>query len=99
MGLGWNEHDSSSSGEKFRTIRLFILIQGQADLNELADEIAAIPGIEAVHRVTGAYDVIAEAVAAEGTSLWSDMIENIRAIAGVIRALPCSVGASARPRS
>ena len=65
-----------------------VLIGIQAELgqlNEVARRLAALPEVRSVHIVTGAYDLVIEAVLPSGEHLLAFLIDEVSSIAGVKR--------------
>jgi DNA-binding Lrp family transcriptional regulator len=74
--------------------KAYILIHTAAGAGgEVRDRIRTIPGVLAAHVLTGAYDVIVEAWGKSQHDIRVEVIEPIEALDGVLRAIPCPVGA------
>jgi DNA-binding Lrp family transcriptional regulator len=73
-------------------IAAYILIQTQVGvLGRVAAEVAGIKGVVSAEGVTGPYDVIARAEAADLDELGTLVIRLIQAVPGVTRTLTCPV--------
>jgi DNA-binding Lrp family transcriptional regulator len=71
-------------------VRSYVLIEtmvGRAD--DVARETSRIEGVEHVDVVTGCYDVVVEAEMPTRAEL-EDLVDRVRLIESVTRALPCS---------
>ncbi len=69
-----------------KPLRAFLFVQWHADAGdqrEVASAIAALPGVEKVHVVTGEHDFLVEVVAKDMDAIGRLIIENIRGIPGV----------------
>ncbi len=68
------------------TASVFIGIQAElGQLNEVAQRLAAIPEVRCVNIVTGAYDMMIEAVLPSGEHLLSFLIDKVSTIPGIKR--------------
>ena len=73
-------------------VHAYVLIQtevGKAAL--VAESVRGIPGVEAADDVTGPYDVIVKASAADVDQLGKLVVAKIQAIEGITRTLTCPV--------
>ncbi len=73
-------------------VEAYILIQtevGKAAL--VADDIAAIDGVTSAEAVTGPYDAIVHAQAADVDALGKLVIAKIQAVTGITRTLTCPI--------
>lgn len=79
----------------------YILVKlGETTGGRAAEAAAAaleLPGVERVELVTGPFDLILHVGVARQRS-GSDLLAQVRAVPGVLRALPCWVSAEAGPR-
>ncbi len=70
-----------------KPLRAFLFVQWRAteagDQREVAGAIAALPGVEKVHVITGEHDFLVEVVAKDMDAIGRLIIENIRGIPGV----------------
>ncbi len=72
-------------------VRAYVMIEtmvGRA--RHVARDAAAIDGVTDVHRVTGPYDLIVRAVAADAADLERRVVDGIRSLPGVTRILACA---------
>jgi Lrp/AsnC family transcriptional regulator, regulator for asnA, asnC and gidA len=74
------------------TTRIYIGIEAdQAQLQAVAEQLAAIPDIRSVSIATGTYDVIVEAVLPSSSHLLSFLLDKVAGIPGVKRTETCHV--------
>jgi DNA-binding Lrp family transcriptional regulator len=70
----------------------YILIQAEiGKANEVADHVAAVPGVIATVGVTGPYDVIARAEADDAADLGDRVVAGIQRIEGITHTLTCPI--------
>ena len=69
-------------------MRAYVLIQTEPDRGSLADVLRAVPGVVSADDVTGAYDAIAVVRSGSMRHLTEVVLEEIRGLPGVMRALP-----------
>ncbi len=75
-----------------KRVEAFILVETKAGKAlEVAARLKKAPGVEAVYPVTGPYDIIVHAAAADITSLAATAVDSIGATPGVGRTLTCIV--------
>jgi len=73
-------------------VEAYVLIQAQVGrAAEVADAVAKIPGVRFADVVTGPYDVIVRAEAAEIDGLGKLIVAKVQAVVGVTRTLTCPV--------
>jgi DNA-binding Lrp family transcriptional regulator len=73
-------------------VQAYILIQTEVgSAEQVADEIAGIPGVVQSHDVTGPYDVIVRADAADMDELDKLVALGVRPIRGITRTVTCPV--------
>ena len=73
-------------------VQAYVLIQtevGKAAI--VAEEVRSIDGVESADDVTGPYDVIVRAAAADVDELGKLVVASIQAIGGITRTLTCPV--------
>jgi hypothetical protein len=79
-------------------LRAYVLIQTNGRAEPLSDALRAIPGVISAQDLRGAFDAIALAGSASTRSLLEGVVAEIRALPGVVRALPAPlVGSFAEP--
>ena len=73
-------------------VEAYVLIQAEVGRSsEVAGEVGKIPGVSNADVVTGPYDVIARAEAADMDALGRLIIAKVQAVEGVSRTLTCPV--------
>ena len=73
-------------------VQAFVLIQTEVGkAAHVAEEVRAIAGVESADDVTGPYDVIVKAVAADVDALGKLVVARIQSIEGITRTLTCPV--------
>ena len=70
----------------------YILIQAEVGkAAQVADQVAAVPGVIATVGVTGPYDVIARAEAEDADALGNLVVAGIQRIEGITHTLTCPI--------
>ena len=69
----------------------YILIQTAVNAAQVAGEIAAIEGVESADDVSGPYDVIVRANAANMDALGQLVVARIQTVEGITRTLTCPI--------
>ena len=73
-------------------VEAYVLIQAEVGRSaEVADAVGKIPGVRFADVVTGPYDVIVRAEAAEIDGLGKLIVAKMQAVVGVTRTLTCPV--------
>jgi DNA-binding Lrp family transcriptional regulator len=73
-------------------VQAFVLIQAEVGRSaEVADAVGKIPGVRFADVVTGPYDVIVRAEAADIDGLGKLIVAKVQAVPGVTRTLTCPV--------
>ena len=73
-------------------VEAYVLIQAEVGRSaEVADAVGKIPGVRFADVVTGPYDVIVQAEAAEIDGLGKLIVAKMQAVVGVTRTLTCPV--------
>jgi DNA-binding Lrp family transcriptional regulator len=73
-------------------VEAYVLIQaGVGKSAEVADAVRKIPGVRFADVVTGPYDVVVRAEAAEVDGLGKLIVAKVQAVVGVTRTLTCPV--------
>jgi DNA-binding Lrp family transcriptional regulator len=73
-------------------VQAFVLIQTEVGkAAHVAEEVRTIQGVESADDVTGPYDVIVKAVAADVDALGKLVVARIQSIEGITRTLTCPV--------
>ena len=73
-------------------VEAYVLIQAEVGRSaEVADAVRKIPGVRFADVVTGPYDVVLRADAADIDGLGELIVANVQAVAGVTRTLTCPV--------
>jgi DNA-binding Lrp family transcriptional regulator len=73
-------------------VEAYVLIQAEVGRSaEVADAVGKIPGIRFADLVTGPYDIVARAEAAEIDGLGKLIVAKVQAVAGITRTLTCPV--------
>lgn len=85
------EVDESKIGESHSAFVLISFMPGTSSQREVANSIAAIPGIEELYLISGSWDMIARIHAATLEEIGGIVIDKLRAIKGVSRTETCSI--------
>ena len=73
-------------------VEAYVLIQAEVGRSaEVADAVRKIPGVRFADVVTGPYDVVVRAEAAEIDGLGKLVVAKVQAVVGVTRTLTCPV--------
>jgi DNA-binding Lrp family transcriptional regulator len=73
-------------------VEAYVLIQAEVGRSaEVADAVRKIPGVHFADVVTGPYDVVVRAEAAEIDGLGKLIVAKVQAVVGVTRTLTCPV--------
>ena len=72
-------------------VTAYVLIQTAVNAAAVAGEIRAIDGVESADDVSGPYDVIVRASAADMDSLGQLVVARIQTVEGVTRTLTCPI--------
>lgn len=73
-------------------VEAYVLIQAQVGkAADVADAVGKIPGVRFADVVTGPYDVVVRAEAAEIDGLGKLIVAKVQAVVGVTRTLTCPV--------
>jgi DNA-binding Lrp family transcriptional regulator len=72
-------------------VKAYILIQTAVNAIQVAGAIRQIDGVESADDVSGPYDVIARASAADMDGLGQLVVAKIQAVEGIIRTLTCPI--------
>jgi DNA-binding Lrp family transcriptional regulator len=73
-------------------VEAYVLIQAEVGRSaEVADAVRKIPGVRFADVVTGPYDVVLRADAADIDGLGELIVANVQAVVGVTRTLTCPV--------
>jgi DNA-binding Lrp family transcriptional regulator len=72
-------------------VRAYILIQTAVNAIQVAGAIRQIDGVESADDVSGPYDVIARACAADMDALGQLVVARIQGVEGIIRTLTCPI--------
>ncbi len=73
-------------------VEAYVLIQTQVGRSaEVEDAVGKIPGVRFANVVTGPYDVVVRAEAADINSLGKLVVAKLQAVVGVTRTLTCPV--------
>ena len=73
-------------------VEAYVLIQAEVGrAADVADAVGKIPGVRFADVVTGPYDVIVRAEAAEIDGLGKLIVANVQAVVGITRTLTCPV--------
>jgi DNA-binding Lrp family transcriptional regulator len=81
-----------SSREGLTMVEAYVLIQAEVGRSaEVAGAVGKIPGVSLAEVVTGPYDVIARAEAANIDALGNLIVAKVQAVEGVSRTLTCPV--------
>jgi DNA-binding Lrp family transcriptional regulator len=71
----------------------FVLVQAEPRTLPIAARLGAVHGVREVHDVSGPYDALAVADS-DGRAQLEELLEKIRAIPGVLRALAAPISAT-----
>jgi DNA-binding Lrp family transcriptional regulator len=78
--------------EVLMTVHAYILVQTEVGkAAQVAQEIAAIPGVTVSEDVTGPYDVIVRAEGPSMDQLGTLVVQSVQKVAGITRTLTCPV--------
>ena len=78
--------------ERKAVVEAYVLIQAEVGrAAEVADAVGKIPGIRFADVVTGPYDVVVRAEAAEIDGFGKLIVAKVQAVVGVTRTLTCPV--------
>jgi DNA-binding Lrp family transcriptional regulator len=81
-----------SPARRIRMVEAYVLIQTEVGRSaEVAGAVGKIPGVSLADVVTGPYDVIARADAANIDALGKLIVARVQAVEGVSRTLTCPV--------
>jgi DNA-binding Lrp family transcriptional regulator len=81
-----------SPARRIRMVEAYVLIQAEVGRSaEVAGAVGKIPGVSLADVVTGPYDVIARADAANIDALGKLIVAKVQAVEGVSRTLTCPV--------
>jgi DNA-binding Lrp family transcriptional regulator len=72
-------------------VTAYILIQTSASALKVAREIKGLSGVESADDVSGPYDVIVRATAADMDALGQMVVDRIQAVDGITRTLTCPI--------
>lgn len=72
-------------------VRAYVLIQTQVNAPGVAATLRSMPGVESADDVSGPYDVIALAAAADLHALGELVVQRVQGIEGVTRTLTCPI--------
>jgi DNA-binding Lrp family transcriptional regulator len=72
-------------------VRAYILIQTAVNAASVARDIRGIQGVESAEDVSGPYDVIVRAAAADMDSLGQLVVARIQSVEGITRTLTCPI--------
>jgi DNA-binding Lrp family transcriptional regulator len=72
-------------------VSAYILIQANVNAANVASDIRTLEGVESADDVSGPYDVIARASAADMDGLGQLVVSRIQTVEGVTRTLTCPV--------
>jgi DNA-binding Lrp family transcriptional regulator len=72
-------------------VQAYILIQTAVNAIQVAGEIRQIDGVESADDVSGPYDVIARAAAADMDALGQLVVTRIQSVEGITRTLTCPI--------
>jgi DNA-binding Lrp family transcriptional regulator len=80
-------------------VKAYVLIQVNGNREPLADKLEAIPDVLSAQEVSGAYDAIAVARSSSEQDLMDRVLQEIRNVPGVTRALPAPLRNGSSPSS
>lgn len=72
-------------------VRAYILIQTTVGAGHVATDIRLLDGVESADDVSGPYDVIVRAAAADMDSLGKMVVAKIQGVEGITRTLTCPI--------
>ena len=72
-------------------VSAYILIQTTVNAATVASEIRKLDGVDSADDVSGPYDVIVRATAADMDALGQMVVERVQAVEGITRTLTCPV--------
>ena len=72
-------------------VSAYILVQAEVNAAQVAQDIKKIEGVESADDVSGPYDVIVRATAADMDSLGKLVVARVQAVEGISRTLTCPV--------
>ena len=72
-------------------VRAYILIQTAVNAGHVARDIRSISGVQSADDVSGPYDVIVRASAADMDSLGKLVVASIQSVEGITRTLTCPI--------
>ena len=72
-------------------VSAYVLIQTAVNAAHVAGEIAGIEGVESAEDVSGPYDVIVRASAADMDTLGQLVVSKIQTVEGITRTLTCPI--------
>ncbi len=72
-------------------VNAYVLIQTEVNAERVARDIREIEGIESADDVSGPYDVIVRASAADMDSLGALVVARIQSVEGITRTLTCPI--------
>ncbi len=85
------EVDESKIGESHSAFVLISFMPGTSSQRDVANSIAAIPGIEELYLISGSWDMIARIHATTLEDIGSIVIDKLRSIKGVSGTETCSI--------
>ena len=72
-------------------VSAYILVQTEVNAAQVAQDIKTIEGVESADDVSGPYDVIVRATAADMDSLEKMVVARVQTVEGISRTLTCPV--------
>ena len=72
-------------------VSAYILVQTEVNAAQVAQDIKTIEGVESADDVSGPYDVIVRATAADMDSLGKMVVARVQTVEGISRTLTCPV--------
>jgi DNA-binding Lrp family transcriptional regulator len=72
-------------------VRAYILVQTAVNASHVARDIRSVEGVESADDVSGPYDVIVRAAAADMDSLGQLVVARIQSVEGITRTLTCPI--------
>lgn len=72
-------------------VKAYVLVQTAVNAANVAPDIAKIPGVESADDVSGPYDVIVRASAADMDALGQLVVAQIQNVEGIMRTLTCPI--------
>ena len=88
--------DESRIGASHSAFVLISFMPGTSSQRDVADNIAAIPGIDELYLVSGSWDMIARIHAETLEGIGSIVIDRLRSVSGVSSTQTCSVFSSVK---